>query len=52
MDPDWRGGGEELGGVRGGENIFRIYCVKGKKLFLMKEKNGKKKMILEGASYP
>lgn len=27
----WRGGGEELGGVKGGETIIKIYYVRGLK---------------------
>lgn len=27
MDLNWRGGGEELGGVEGEETVFRIYCM-------------------------
>lgn len=30
MDPEGRSGGEELGGVKVGETIIRIYCM-GKK---------------------
>jgi len=28
LDPESRGGGEELGGVKGGETIIRIYCMR------------------------
>lgn len=33
MDPDGRGRREELEGVQRGEDIIRVYCVKGKKNF-------------------
>lgn len=33
----WKGGGEDLGGERGGETVIRIYCM-GKHLFSIKDK--------------
>ena len=30
IDPDGKRGGEELGGVEGGEIVIRIYCVRKK----------------------
>ena len=40
-DPDGRGGGEELGRTEGGETIIKIYYVKKKNLFAIKEKRKK-----------
>lgn len=41
IDLDRREGGEDLGGVRGGENIIRIYCIK-ESIFSKRKIEGKR----------
>lgn len=36
VDPDGRGGGEELGGAEGGETVIKIQKVRGEELFSIK----------------
>lgn len=37
VDPDGRRGGEEHGGVEGGEIVFRLYCMRKISLFNKRE---------------
>lgn len=41
VDTDGRGCVEELGGVEGGETIFRLYCVRKKSMFNKRKKRNK-----------
>jgi hypothetical protein len=42
VDPDWRRGGEELGGVEGGKTINRLYDMKKKKKAIFNKGGGKR----------
>lgn len=41
MDLGGRGGGDDLGGVRGGRTIIRAYHMKKKSIFSYKKENNK-----------
>lgn len=38
VDPEGRGGGEELGGEEGGKTIIRIYCMRKDSIFNKRKK--------------
>jgi len=43
VDPERRGGGEDLGGVKGGETVIRIYRMRKESIFNKRNKDRDRK---------
>lgn len=49
VDLDWRGGGEEIAGLEGGETIIKIHCVRRRKISRLSRVRHWFKMTLKGS---